>query len=100
MTRYLRIGLIVALTFAWIASGLWAAGNWNAAMRAQYPHLYEKSVWANSTGKILWGIMFGPFAAVLTLSTDGVAPHWTLTSQPFPCTEKTQFERHLWCGED
>ncbi len=94
------IGLIVALTFAWIASGLWAAGNWNAALRAEFSHLYQDPKQANSTEQIVWSLIGGPLAAASTLLYYGVAPNWTLTSKPFPCTETTSYERKIWCKED
>ena len=88
--------MIFLVLFGWVASGIWAAGNFNAALRNGYPRLYQSSK-PSKDNNLVWGLFGGPFSATITLLNDGVAANWTVSKKPLLCTEKSNIEREIWC---
>lgn len=83
----------------WLASGVWAAGNMNAALRHDFARLYQ-SAEESRRYSMIEPVFYGPMVAAVTLLADGIRSDWTLTTEPLPCTEKTEIGRRIWCGRE
>lgn len=87
---------IILAVVAWVASGIVAAGIYNADFRGSVPDLIQSPWWAVETRReaLVQGLVGGPISLIVNTVMSGFLQYgWTLSAQPAKCTKNPE----IWC---